>query len=96
MPTITPVALGERRKRKFLFENYLVTLAISSATPLDEFVERQLAECPEPVRSQIRHKLAEAMAVMTARLHDAGCSTRIFIPATSWCGSRPTTRRSSP
>ena len=42
VPTITPVALGEQRKRKFLFENYLVTLAIRAATPLDEFVESQL------------------------------------------------------
>ena len=80
VPTITPIALGERRKRKFLFENYLVTLAISSAIPLDEFVERQLPEWPEPLRSQIRQKLAEAMAVMTARLHDAGLLHQDFHP----------------
>jgi tRNA A-37 threonylcarbamoyl transferase component Bud32 len=80
VPTITPVALGERRQRKFLFENYLVTLAISSATPLDEFVERHLPNRPEPVRSQIRHKLAEAMAVMTARLHEARLLHQDFHP----------------
>ena len=80
VPTITPIALGERRKRKFLFENYLVTLAISSAIPLDEFVERHLPERPEPIRSQIRQKLAEAMAVMTARLHDAGLLHQDFHP----------------
>jgi serine/threonine protein kinase len=80
VPTITPIALGERRKRKFLFENYLVTLAISSAIPLDEFVERHLAEKPEPVRSQLRQRLAEAMAVMTARLHDAGLLHQDFHP----------------
>ena len=57
VPTITPIALGERRKRKFLFENYLVTLAISAATPLDEFVEHQLPEWPDPLRS---HTPAEA------------------------------------
>ena len=64
VPTITPIALGERRKRKFLLENYLVTLAISSAIPLDEFVERDLPEKPEPLRSQIRQRLAQAMAVI--------------------------------
>ena len=80
VPTITPVALGERRKRKFLFENYLVTLAISSAIPLDEFVERHLPERPEPIRSQIRQKLAKAMAVMTARLHEAGLLHQDFHP----------------
>ena len=80
VPTITPIALGEQRKRKFLFENYLVTLEISAATPLDEFVERQLPEWPEPIRSQIRQKLAEAMAVMTARLHNAGLLHQDFHP----------------
>ena len=64
VPTITPVALGEQRKRKFLFENYLVTLAISDAIPLDEFVERQLAgvaraaalaDPPEARRGHGRH-----------------------------------------
>ena len=68
VPTITPVALGEQRKRKFLFENYLVTPAISDTIPLDEFVESRLPEWPEPERSCIRRKLARAVAVMTARL----------------------------
>jgi tRNA A-37 threonylcarbamoyl transferase component Bud32 len=80
VPTITPIALGERRQRKFLFENYLVTLAISSAIPLDEFVERHLPERPEPIRSQVRQKLAKAMAVMTARLHEAGLLHQDFHP----------------
>jgi len=80
VPTITPIALGEKRKRKFLLENYLVTLAISSATPLDEFVQRGLMEKPEPLRSQIRQKLAVELGVMTARLHDAGLLHHDFHP----------------
>jgi tRNA A-37 threonylcarbamoyl transferase component Bud32 len=80
VPTITPIALGERRKRKFLFENYLVTLAISSAIPLDEFVERDLPEMSEPRRSQIRQRLAHAMAVLTSRLHDVGLYHQDFHP----------------
>ncbi len=80
VPTITPVALGEQRKRKFLFENYLVTLAILGATPLDEFVEHRLPDWPEPLRSRIRQKLARDLAVMTARLHDAGLLHYDFHP----------------
>jgi tRNA A-37 threonylcarbamoyl transferase component Bud32 len=80
VPTITPIALGERRKRKFLFENYLVTLAISAATPLDEFVERQLVSWPDPLRSHVRQQLAEALGIMTARLHDAGLVHQDFHP----------------
>jgi serine/threonine protein kinase len=80
VPTITPVALGEQRKRKFLFENYLVTPAISDTIPLDEFVERRLPEWPEPEQSSIRRKLARAVAVMTAQLHDAGLLHHDFHP----------------
>jgi serine/threonine protein kinase len=80
VPTITPVALGEQRKRKFLFENYLVTPAISDTIPLDEFVERRLPQWPEPERSCIRRKLARAVAVMTARLHNAGLLHHDFHP----------------
>jgi tRNA A-37 threonylcarbamoyl transferase component Bud32 len=72
VPTIWTIALGEQRKRNFLFENYLVTLEIADSIPLDEFVMDQLPEWPEPRRSRVRHKLAMALGAMTARLHDAG------------------------
>src|SRR5205085_2366741 len=70
--TITPVALGEQRKRQFLFENYLITHAIPGAVPLDEFVERRLPGWPEPRQARVRRNLARALAVLTARLHDTG------------------------
>jgi tRNA A-37 threonylcarbamoyl transferase component Bud32 len=72
VPTIWPIALGEQRKRKFLFENYLVTPEIPDSIPLDEFVMEQLPGWPEPRRSRVRQKLARALGIMTARLHDAG------------------------
>ncbi len=72
VPTIWPVALGEQRKRKFLFENYLVTLEVADSTPLDEFVTERLPDWPEPKRSRMRQKLAMVLGKMTARLHDAG------------------------
>jgi tRNA A-37 threonylcarbamoyl transferase component Bud32 len=80
VPTITPIALGEQRKRKFLFENYLVTLGISDTTPLDEFVVRRLPKWSEPLRSRVRHKLAEALAILTARLHEAAFLHEDFHP----------------
>src|SRR5262249_28498935 len=72
VPTIWPIALGEQRKRKFLFENYLVTPEVPDSIPLDEFVMEQLPGWPEPRRSRVRQKLARALGIMTARLHDAG------------------------
>jgi tRNA A-37 threonylcarbamoyl transferase component Bud32 len=80
VPTITPVALGEQRKRKFLFENYLVTLGICDATPLDEFVRGRLQALSEPLQSHVRRKLAESLATMTARLHNAGLLHQDFHP----------------
>jgi tRNA A-37 threonylcarbamoyl transferase component Bud32 len=80
VPTITPVALGEQRKRKFLFENYLVTLGIRDTTPLNEFVESQLLAFAEPLQSRIRRHLAKSLATMTARLHNAGLLHHDFHP----------------
>lgn len=72
VPTISPIALGERRKRKFLFDNYLITREIPDSIPMDTFVEEHLGEYPEPRRSRIRRRLAKALGVLTARLHNAG------------------------
>ena len=80
VPTIWPIALGEQRKRKFLFENYLVTPEIAEAIPLDEFAMQQLPLWPEPRRARVRQRLASALGVMTARLHDAGFLHEDFHP----------------
>ena len=75
-----PRRAGRAARRKFLFENYLVTPAISDTIPLDEFVQRRLPGWPEPEHSTIRRKLARAVAVMTAQLHDAGLLHHDFHP----------------
>ncbi len=54
--TTTPIALGEQRKRKFLFENYLVTPEIPDAVPLDVFVEEKLPALPEAGRAKVRRE----------------------------------------
>jgi tRNA A-37 threonylcarbamoyl transferase component Bud32 len=70
--TITPIALGEQRKRKFLFENYLITHAIPETMPLDEFVEERMPKWSQARQARVRQNLAEALALLTARLHEAG------------------------
>lgn len=80
VPTITPIALGEQRKNKFLLENYLVTPEIFGALPLDEFVEQTLPALPPARRTRIRQNLARALAELTARLHDAGFLHKDFHP----------------
>ena len=80
VPTITPVALGERRIRKLLFENFLVTEEIPDTLPLDEFVERRLPLMSEVRRGRLRRDLAITLADLTARLHDAGFVHQDFHP----------------
>jgi serine/threonine protein kinase len=80
VPTITPVALGERRVRHLLLENYLVTKEIANTLPLDEFVERRLPLMPPARQGRLRRDLARVLADLTARLHDAGFVHQDFHP----------------
>ncbi len=80
VPTITPVALGERRIRRFLLENFLVTKEIPNTVPLDEFVEHQLPLMPPGRAGRLRRDLARTLADLTARLHDAGFVHQDFHP----------------
>ncbi len=80
IPTITPIALGEQRHRKFLYENFLITPEISDSVPLDAFIEHHLREIPELVQPRIRRELARALGVLTARLHEAGFLHTDFHP----------------
>jgi tRNA A-37 threonylcarbamoyl transferase component Bud32 len=80
VPTITPLALGECRKRKFLFENYLITDAIPATVPLDEFVEQVLPGLPQARQGPVRRRLATALGEATARLHVAGFVHSDFHP----------------
>jgi tRNA A-37 threonylcarbamoyl transferase component Bud32 len=80
VPTITPIALGEQRKRMFLFENYLVTPAIPDSIPLNQFVEETLPAWPPARQARMRHALARELAQLTARLHNAGFVHQDFHP----------------
>jgi tRNA A-37 threonylcarbamoyl transferase component Bud32 len=80
VPTITPIALGEQRKSKFLLENYLVTPEIAGAVPLNEFVERFLPTWPARSQARVRQNLSAELALLTARLHDAGFVHKDFHP----------------
>lgn len=78
--TIDPIALGEQRKRSFLFENYLVTQAIPETVPLDQFVEDRLPGMFPARAAKVRQALARAIAELTAHLHEAGFLHQDFHP----------------
>lgn len=80
VPTITPIALGERRCRGFLFDNFLITREIPETVPLDTFVENVLPGFDEARRSRLRRRLATRLGILTARLHNAGLQHIDFHP----------------
>ncbi|RUL87268.1 lipopolysaccharide kinase InaA family protein [Tautonia sociabilis] len=80
VPTIRPLALGERRVRKFLFDNYLISAEIPNATPLDRFLREDLPAFPPRRAAVVRHRLAEALGTLTGRLHEAGIRHDDFHP----------------
>ncbi|CAN5902456.1 hypothetical protein BH23PLA1_BH23PLA1_30480 [soil metagenome] len=80
VPTITPIALGERRQRRFLFENYLISPEIPDTIPLDRFVEQVLPMMNAERAARLRIRLARSLADLTARLHQAGLVHADFHP----------------
>ncbi len=76
VPTIEPVALGERRKRGLLYDNNLISPEIGGTIPLDRFMERELKGPGGPMR----RRLAEVLGELTARLHDGGYVHTDFHP----------------
>ncbi len=70
--TVVPLALGERRKRKFLFDNYLITEAITNTTPLDQVLRPTSTTVKPPLPARSRRRLAESLGRLTARLHREG------------------------
>jgi tRNA A-37 threonylcarbamoyl transferase component Bud32 len=87
VPTITPIALGEQRRRKFLFENYLVTPEIPGTVPLDEFLENRLPHLPATIRPRVKREVGRRIAELTARIHEAGFLHQDFHPGNLLVGT---------
>lgn len=77
IPTILPLALGERRHRRLLLDNYLVTREVPSSITLQDLVERETGPATRP---SFRRQLSAALARLTARLHDSGYLHTDFHP----------------
>jgi tRNA A-37 threonylcarbamoyl transferase component Bud32 len=72
IPTPVPLALGEQRRAGLVLENFLVTEGIEGVEQLDQFVQLALPRISEPDQSRARRRLAEELAELAARAHDAG------------------------
>jgi tRNA A-37 threonylcarbamoyl transferase component Bud32 len=78
VPTVRPVALGERRIAGLVHDNYLVTEGISGAVALDEFVRHELPQLPRAQRARRTRWLIDELARLTAQAHDAGVQQHDF------------------
>jgi tRNA A-37 threonylcarbamoyl transferase component Bud32 len=70
VPTIRPVAIGERSRGGVVHDSFLVTEAIPGALSLHEFVNQRLASLPMRERSLAR--LARRFGELCAAAHQAG------------------------
>jgi tRNA A-37 threonylcarbamoyl transferase component Bud32 len=72
VPTIVPVALGERLRGGSLRDSFLITHSLENTESVSDFIEKTLPQCAAPRRVRLAHRLATALGQFVARLHDAG------------------------
>lgn len=78
IPTVTPVAVGERRHRGLVYDNYLVTEAIGDCCPFDDYVRRVLPGFDRATQARLRRTLTLGLAKHCAAAHRAGVDHRDF------------------
>lgn len=78
--TVEPVALGEQRLFGVILENYLVTKEIPEVEPLDQFLEKTLAQFSPQRAIEIRRQIGNELARLCARLHENGYVHQDFHP----------------
>ena len=72
IPTVTPLALGERWVRLRPVDSFLITRSLENTQTLSEFIAATLPALPLPRQTLIRQSLARALGEFIARLHAAG------------------------
>jgi tRNA A-37 threonylcarbamoyl transferase component Bud32 len=72
VPTVEPLAVGETTRG----ESFLVTRGLDDTQPLNEFLEQTLPALPPAERTAVRFLLADTLADLLARMHDAGVRHR--------------------
>ncbi|HJT31169.1 MAG TPA: lipopolysaccharide kinase InaA family protein [Pirellulales bacterium] len=78
IPTVTPVAVGERRHHGLVYDNYLVTEAIGDCFSFDDYVRRVLPGFDRATQARLRRTLTVGLAKLCAAAHRAGVDHRDF------------------
>jgi hypothetical protein len=72
VPTVEPLALGERQAAGGAGDSYLITRGLEDTVPLNSFLATQLATMSEPRGSSVRQRLAVALGRFIAKMHGSG------------------------
>jgi serine/threonine protein kinase len=72
VPTVTPLAIGERLEGPNKGESFLVTRSLAGATPLDVFIVSVLPTLDKRDRASLQQRLAVALGQFLADLHEGG------------------------
>ncbi len=72
VPTVRPVAIGERRRGGFLVESFLVTAGIDGGEPLDALLREERIPPAGPARGRWRRQVARALGEVLAKFHAGG------------------------
>jgi tRNA A-37 threonylcarbamoyl transferase component Bud32 len=72
LPTVEPLAVGERRGLLGAGDSYLVTRSLDDTETLNSFLARKLVPLEPLRRARVRQRLARALGRLLARMHDAG------------------------
>jgi len=76
VPTITPIALGERRRHGLLLESYLISESIADGITLFDLIDRRLMTAGGPISPELRFHLADELGRLAGRIHNAGVEHR--------------------
>jgi len=72
VPTIVPLALGERQAFLGTGDSFLVTRGLDDTQTLNSFLAATLVPLPPARQARVRQRLAAALGRFVAHLHDAG------------------------
>jgi tRNA A-37 threonylcarbamoyl transferase component Bud32 len=72
VPTVFPVALGERCSGSGPSDSFLITQGLEDTESLSDFIEKTLPRFEPGRQMRLRPLLATALGEFVARLHDAG------------------------
>lgn len=78
IPTMTPVAVGMRRRMLFLKESFLLTQGILDTTPLECLVADYFTPPLDTIRRERKRRLISNVASLTRKMHEEGYKHQDF------------------